>query len=72
MSVVTYERKDHIAYLTMNRPEKQNALDRALMVLTARLPTGTAGTPCPTTALTLGLQDISSGRPHGTHSACPS
>ena len=29
MSLVLYERKDHIVYLTMNRPEKQNALNRA-------------------------------------------
>ena len=30
MSLVIYERKDHIVYLTMNRPEKQNALNSAL------------------------------------------
>ncbi len=29
MPLVIYERKDHIAYLTMNRPEKQNALNSA-------------------------------------------
>jgi len=30
MSLVLYERKDHITYITMNRPEKRNALNAAL------------------------------------------
>ena len=30
MAYVTYEKRDHVAIITLNRPERMNALGRAL------------------------------------------